>query len=203
MLVTVTLVATQNQGVSTPIGRLNPGDLPISQVVRPARLEQIGTDLASLEALGLITWTVADDPSNDDRAQIMTRNAQSNSSTVTPEFQGEDITFYVKIPVVGGAASDIVIIPAGSWNGKQLRILDMLVNTTTLSAASTAQLFDTAGGGGTAMSSTFSMATAVLTRNSPAATAFGVMVKAKGLFLRRSTNSNSAGEAVIWARAEF
>lgn len=201
MLVTVALIAGQNQGVSTPLGRLNPGDAPISQTIRPERIEKVAADLTYLEAQGLISFTVADDPATDDRFQLMTRNAQSQSaSSGGIEFQGEDVTFYVPLPAAGAGATEIQLIAPGKLMGKQLRILDLMVNVTTLQAGSSVQLFDTTGGVN-ALSSALTM-TATGTVRHVAAAAFGLMTKAKGLYARRPA-SNSVGELVVWARSEY
>jgi hypothetical protein len=207
MLVTVSLISN-TQGVSTPLGRLNPGDAPISQVVRPQRIESVAADLAYLEAQGLISFSVAEDPATDDRFQVMTRTAESNSNAggvggaaSGTEYQGEDITFYIPLPAAGGSASEIVISAPGKL--PKLRILDWFVTTATLSASCSAQLFDTTGGVG-ALSSAIAMTATGLVRHTPTGTfTLGMKAASKGLYLRRSTNSNGVGEAVIWARAEY
>lgn len=204
MLVTVALIAGGNLGVSTPIGALRPGDAPISQVVRSPRIEQVSNDLAALEAQGLISFIISDDPTTDDRGQIVTRNAQSGSvaGAGATEFQGVDLTFYVPLATTGSAsASDIVVVAPGTFRGKQLRILDCFTVTTTQQAGGACQLFDTAAGGGTALSASMAMTAAGQVRNTTTA-ALGLMSKTKGLFVNR-VHGNAVGECVIWARAEY
>lgn len=198
MLLTVTLAAGQNTAVSTSVGLLLPGSAPIKVNVPGRFLEQKGAELAALEAQGLITLSVTDDTATDDRFQLAPRTSESSSSPT--EFQGNDITFYVPVAAgLAGTADDVTIIAPGTFPAK-LRVIDCAAIVTTTVVGSTWTLRDSALGAGLAMSSALSSAAAAKVRDA-LATVTQVMLKPKGLFLHRS-DRGTAGEVIVWARAE-
>lgn len=84
----LTITPISNSTVSTPLGVFKPGDAPRSDSVTAARYEKMGADLTNLVNLGLISFTLTQDTTVDDKLEAASVGSVASQISTTDHLTG-------------------------------------------------------------------------------------------------------------------